>query len=188
MNTDVFTQGTAPGALTNEYEIKILICYLLKNVTAPLSAYQMNEIFQEYSIVNYFEFASALADLRESGHIVASAGEEGTEVFTITELGTRTADTLESSLPRAVRDKAVCGALALLAKERLNRENTVDIDRTEDGYLVTCTVSDVGSDLMQLKLFVPDELQAQAVKREFSKRPQSVYARILSLLTQPEEE
>ncbi len=187
MNPDVFTEGTAPGALTNEYEIKILICYLLKNVTAPLSAYQMNEVFQEYSIVNYFEFASALADLRSTGHVTASTATDGSEVYTITDLGIRTADTLERSLPRSVRDKAVSGALALLAKERLNRENTVLIEQTEDGYLVTCTVSDVGSDLMQLKLFVPDELQAQAVKREFSRHPQSVYTRILAVLTQQED-
>ena len=188
MNSDVFTEGTAPGALTNEYEIKILICYLLKNVTVPLSAYQMNEVFQEYSIVNYFEFASALADLHSTGHVCVSTAEDGSEVYAITELGGKTADTLESSLPRAVRDKAVSGALALLAQERLHRENTVSIEQTEDGYLVTCTVSDVGSNLMELKLFVPDDLQAQAVKRHFSEPPQSVYAQVLSLLTHPAEE
>ena len=178
MNSDVFTEGTAPGALTNEYEIKILICYLLKNVTVPLSAYQMNEVFQEYSIVNYFEFSSALSDLHATGHVVVSTAE----------LGRKTADTLESSLPRSVRDKAVSGALALLAQERLHRENTASIEQTEDGYLVTCTVSDVGSNLMELKLFVPDKLQAQAVKRHFTEHPQSVYARILSLLTRAAEE
>ena len=156
MNTDVFTEGTAPGALTNEYEIKILICYLLKNVTVPLSAYQMNEVFQEYSIVNYFEFASALADLHTTGHVVVDVTEDGSELYSITELGKKTADTLESSLPRAVRDKAVSGALALLAQERLYRENTVSVEQTDDGYVVTCTVSDVGSNLMELKLFVPD--------------------------------
>ena len=188
MNSDVYTEGTAPGALTNEYEIKILICYLLKNVTVPLSAYQMNEVFQEYSIVNYFEFSSALSDLHATGHVVVSTAEDGSEVYTITELGRKTADTLESSLPRSVRDKAVSGALALLAQERLHRENTASIEQTEDGYLVTCTVSDVGSNLMELKLFVPDKLQAQAVKRHFTEHPQSVYARILSLLTRAAEE
>ena len=42
---------------------------------------------------------------------------------------------------------------------------------------------DIGSDLMSLKLFVPDKEQAEQIKERFFEDPARVYKGILELLT-----
>ena len=37
MEYDAFTGGVAPGGLRSKSDIRILICYMLKSVNAPLS-------------------------------------------------------------------------------------------------------------------------------------------------------
>ena len=60
MNDHVVIPGIGIGGMTDKYEIKILICYLLYSVHAPLSREQLNLIFQEEQLVNYFSFCYAL--------------------------------------------------------------------------------------------------------------------------------
>ena len=58
-----FLKNDEPGSLSDIYEIKILICYLLSCIEKPLSKEQVNYVFQFNSIVNYFSFCQALKEL-----------------------------------------------------------------------------------------------------------------------------
>lgn len=58
--------------------------------------------------------------------------------------------------------------------------------KTQDGYVVKLRMLDVGSDLLDLSLLVPDKLQALAIKEAFLQNPQKLYEGVLDLLTKPE--
>ena len=69
MDKDVFTGGVDPGGLWTKNDIRILICYILSSVSAPLTGEDISGIMQGKALANYFETADALAGLVKLGHI-----------------------------------------------------------------------------------------------------------------------
>ena len=143
----------------------------------------MNEVFQTYGFVNYFDYTTALSDLIASGHILVKTDEAGEEFFVPTESGLSSADALERTLPLSIREKAVTTAIRLLTKVKRESKNKVEIEKVSDGYQVTCRVLDVGTDLMRVSLFVPDKLEANQVKENFLNDPELFYRGLISLFT-----
>ena len=43
MTHNAFTAGVRPGGLTTSTEIRILLCYLIKNATVPLSQSELEK-------------------------------------------------------------------------------------------------------------------------------------------------
>ena len=186
MEFDAFDAGVEPGGLRNKSEIKLLVCYLLKSIKAPIAKQHINEIMQEYGLANYFEVNQALSELSSTGSItVSSSGSD--EIFSITQLGAKATETLESTLPISVREKVVNAAIHLLTMVRREKENRVDIQKSDDGYYVTCHISDSDSDLMAVKIYVADNLQAEMVRQQFLNDPAGIYNKIISLFSENSE-
>ena len=183
MDNTAFTAGVNPGGLTTSTEIKILICYLLSTVEEPLSGEMIKEVLFEEGIANYFECADAIADLSENGNLHKTGEEGGIPFYRVTERGRKNAGMLMHSVPRSARDKAVQCALRLLGERRKNAQNKVEIKKAPDGYTVSCRVLDVGSDLMNLTLFVADKVQAERVKEVFLADPSRTYRYVLAYLS-----
>ena len=61
MSFNAFVGGVQPGGLTNDFEVKLLVCYLLDSLKQPLLFEQLGEIFQNTGLVNYFEFVEAVS-------------------------------------------------------------------------------------------------------------------------------
>ena len=175
MRQDAFTGGVEPGGLLNKNDIRILLCYLLASVDAPLSGEDIEKIVQERSLANYFEVRDALAALEQLGNVARVA--EG--LYTVTQAGREIADSLDATLPLSVRDKALEAAFLLLAQARAERENRVETRKTDRGYQVTCHVSGGETELMSIRLYVPDRAQAEMVKRNFHRDPGAVYRLLL---------
>ena len=66
---DVFRGGVEPGGLTADFEIKMLICYLLSVLDKPIPVSILLETFVKEGIGNYFEAASAASGLVKTGHL-----------------------------------------------------------------------------------------------------------------------
>lgn len=179
MEFDAFTGGIAPGGLRSKSDIRILICYLLKSVNAPLSGEDIINILQEKSLANYFEANDALSSLVALGNVRRE--EDGT--YVLEPQGRSVADNLDVLLPLSVRDKAVTAAMTMLANAKVERENTVTTQRVENGYNVTCHISGGDMELMNLTVYVPDLYQARVVKKNFHRDPQRVYNLLLAALT-----
>ena len=182
MSYEAMDAGIEPGGLRDSNEIKILLCYLLKNSGKPLTFDNLNEILQRDGLVNYFEFGKNLHELVQSGH-VSQAERDGGVCYCITELGAATAAMFERRLPLTVREKAVKAAVRLLERQRLEAENRVTIVPAGSGYTVECRVMDGADELLAVRLLVPDTAQAQAVKEQFLKNPELVYKATLMLMT-----
>lgn len=183
MEFDAFTGGIAPGGLRSKSDIRILICYILKSVNAPLSGDDLIHILQEKSLANYFEANDALSALVSLGNIRKE--EDGT--YVLEPQGYSVAENLDVLLPLSVRDKAIAAAMNLLSSAKMERENAVTTQRTENGYNVTCHISGGDMELMNLTVYVPDLYQARIVKKNFHRDPQRIYNLLLAALTGDDE-
>lgn len=183
MINDAFTAGVDLGGLVNKNEIKILICYILNSVNAPLSGNTIVEILQTKALANYFETTDAISSLERGGHIIK--GENN--IFTISKTGTEIAYNLDRSLPTSVKEKALQAALAMLGQAKIEKENLVEIVKIKNGYNVTCHISGGGFDLMSFTLYVPDMSQAKMVKKNFHKNPEHIYKLMLTTITENKE-
>ena len=179
MKQDAFSAGVEPGGLWHKNDIRILLCYILASVNAPLSRQDLTRIIQEKGLANYFEVEDALASLLTQGNIAQD--QEGR--CTVTPAGRDIADSLDATLPLSVRDKALEAAFTLLAQAKAQRENRVDLTKTKRGYQITCHISDGEMDLMAISLYVPDKAQAKMVRERFYRDPEGVYKLVLASLT-----
>ena len=181
MDFDAFTGGIEPGGLRNKNEIRILICYLLASVDAPLSKSDIVSIIQDNALANYFEVTDSLAEMTENGNVIVSGVNN--EFCQASDTARMIAKQLDKALPPVVRDKAVAAAINLLAKAKRESENKVEIIETERGYNVICHISGGDMDLMNFTLYVPDLYQARMVKNQFHSSPETVYRMLLALVT-----
>ena len=181
MEFDAFRAGVEPGGLINRTEIRLLVCYILKSIDQPLSGQLIQELFHYEGLANYFEVGQAVQDLLELGNIQRSPDDP--EAYQVTDTGRTVVDTLERDLPVTVREKAVKSAIRILTRIRREAENKVEITKAERGYIISCSVMDMGAELMTVRLMVPDEMQAQAVREIFLDDPSMIYAGVVELMT-----
>lgn len=179
MEQNVFTEGVRPGSVTTPEEVLMLLCYILREAGQPVTLDQMNEVLQRQALVNYFEFAEAADRLIRMGHIVP-AGENG---YVLSREGAALADTFRQKLPPAVRERAQHALDDMFTLLRRQQENKVRVQRVGDGWQITLTVTDIGSDLMSLTLFLPTEEECERVRRRFLNDPSLLYRGTLALLT-----
>ena len=182
MNFNAFVGGVEPGGLTNDFEVKILICFLLDKISQPLSFDQINEILQETGFVNYFEFAESMSELQRTKHIAEMKNEEGQTLYAITEIGTATAQTFNKTLPLTVREKTMEAASDLVQMQKRLEEIEVRYHPVPDGYVLSVKMKDIGSDLMNLSVFLPSEEECIDIRERIYADPLLLYKTTLSVL------
>ena len=160
-----------PGGLREKGDVKILICYLLSRAEMPLSFDAVTQITQSDGMVNYFDFSEAMRELLMSGHIDLT----GDGLYTITPYGRENGEQLYSVLPVSVKEKAIRASILLQAKIRRESENTCEISEVPGGYRADCRIRDRDEDLMSLSVLLADRPQAEAFRKRFLERPESLY-------------
>ncbi len=183
MEMNAWNLGIEPGGLTNKTEIKLLICYLLKSLDAPLSKLQMSDIIQGEGLANYFELIQALDELIRDDNVRMNL--EGTdEILTITEKGIDAVKNLEMDfLPRSVKEKAVNTAIRLQTLAKREKENKIEVEKLDNGFNVTFFFGDEKNQLMKLTIYVADEIQVETVRKNFLDDPIKLYSEIITSLT-----
>lgn len=182
MEYKAFTEGVRPGSVTTSHEVMILICYLIDRAGQPVSFQELNAALQSQELVNYFQFAETMESLRRSGHI-RQEEYQGEPCYALTPLGKGVSDTFEAGLPPAVRQRATEALERILTLVRRQRENRVEIRQAADGWLITLTIPDIGSDLLSLTIFMPTQQECEAIRRRFLNDPMLTYKGVFALLT-----
>ena len=70
---DAFTAGVRPGGLTSSTEIRLLLCYLVKNA-GPIARQEIENALMEEALVNYFEIGSCLDDITKQQLVTLTKG------------------------------------------------------------------------------------------------------------------
>lgn len=175
---DSFNEGVRPGGLTTNTEIRILLCYLLDCIDAPITHDQIVDVLLGEELVNYFVLAEALSKLCSQGLISQSS-----EGYRITDTGRTVAQTLAQDVPRTIREAAVRGVIRAQQYAAKTAAHRCDIVNDGSGRIVRCTIGDEAGTLFKMELFMPDELSAQAVKEKFIESGDNVFKLVLSALT-----
>lgn len=181
MAFDTFDEGISLGGMRSKAEIRTLICYMFSKVGVPMKKETIITALQQKGLANYFESSSCFEDLYNHKNLVLADEEQ--KLYTLTDAGKMIAKQLEDTLALTVKEKALECTLSLLEKERIEKENTVTIDKVENGYQVNCTISGGEMDLMKFSLYVPDITLARIVRKNFHKNPQLMYNVMVAMLT-----
>lgn len=182
MDSNAFTAGVKPGGLKNDYEIKILICYMLHNLREPVTFERLSFALQNERLVNYFELAAAFNRLVSAGNIIIK-NEEGEERIFLTDIGVKTAVEFEKTLPLTVREDALSSFRKGMMRRRIEANNAASYKKTGDGYEMTLSIPDMGTDLLKMTFFVPTKERCEQIKKNFLQDPTLVYRAIISILT-----
>ena len=132
MSFNAFVGGVQPGGLTNDFEVKLLVCYLLDSLKQPLLFEQLGEIFQNTGLVNYFEFVEAVSELERTGQLTSSI-QDGQQLLALTENGTVTAQTFYKTIPKSAREKALEEAKRLMEIQRCMDKVEITFAPAADG-------------------------------------------------------
>ena len=110
---DAFTAGVRPGGLTNSTEIRLLLCYLVKNA-GPIARQEIENALMEEALVNYFEIGSCLDDITRQQLVTVQDN-----VYSITDKGRKVAqERLRPAPQRAGTSGGRCAALPDLGPQR----------------------------------------------------------------------
>lgn len=183
MAFDTFDEGITPGGMRSKNEVRTLICYLLNSVDEPVTKDLIIEAICEESLANYFETSSCFDDLINNGNITKVENN----LYLLTENGKMISNLLDTSLAISVKEKAYNCATKLLAQKKKERENSVEILKTDLGYNVLCKISGGNIDLMSFTVFAPNFEQALILKKNFYDNPTTFYKVMLALLTKDKD-
>ncbi len=178
---DAFTAGVAPGGLISSQHVKLMVCYILARIGKPISRDDMLSLLQYEEIANYFEVVQAIDDLNKGGTIRRT--DAPFEEYEITNDGEEVVAELYRDLPYTMREKALKAAIKMMARNRSEAENRVEMVETDVGVNVTCSVMDIDRPILTVTLLVPDMDQANLVKETFLDNPLKVYSGSIALLT-----
>lgn len=178
MIQDAFSAGVEPGGLYSSQEIKILICYMLQGAGEPMSRQHIVDIIAGNGMANFFEVTAAADELVRQEHLTETA-----EGLSLTDTGRHIAGSLSSRIPFTLRERSLQAALQLLTRLRRERENRVVVEPLRHGRRVTCTIEGEDAPLMEVSLWVADEMQAGLVRDNFLNDPTLLYRSLLAVMT-----
>ncbi len=182
MEKDAVSAGVSQyGGLFSIAEIRILICYLLSSIPYAVPGRMLADTLHYEAIANCFEVNDSIAALCKSGHL--KCVNEREDLYVITPLGKEIAETLKTSLPYTVKDRAYSAAIKMVSRYRHTKETDIKISREGDRTFITCSALDGTDAFMSVKLMVTDEEQALFIKERFLEDPSKIYSEIISLLT-----
>jgi len=176
---DTFNEGIRLGGLTNSLDIKILICVVLLDVREPLTSEQLTNIINDESLANYFDVMNCISELKRDKHLINNEDD----VLIVSDIGKYAVDELIKTLPISIKDRALVSAHKFILNNKKLEDNKVNILKSDDGYIVQCKMLDIGSDLLNIELFVGTMSQAKEVEKNFLGNPSKIYSTILEILT-----
>lgn len=168
------------GSLISVAEIKVLICYVISGVKAPVPGKQLANMFNIEGIANYFEVIDALDALTKSENLIYN---EVDDTYTVTEKGAGASDTLKTILPYTIKERAFALTAKMIARLKNAKETRIETIKENDMMYLVCSAVENGADLMSVKIMVTDETQAAAIKERFLDDPSKVYTGLVDLLT-----
>ncbi len=182
---DALDAGIDPGGLRTRSNVRLLICYILDSLKKPIKRDYVITAMQKNGIANYFEIIDAFVDLKNKENIVLTDEEQDT--FTVTKSGRLIASNLGEDLPLTIRERALSTICDLIAQEQNETENTAEIVKEKNGYMVECHIKGFETDLFSFRIYVPDAKQARLVKKNFQANPEIIYKMMVAAITRNSE-
>jgi len=166
--------------------VKIFILYLMQNVHIPLDYITLGDMVMHTDYVAYLDLAEAFHEMIEDGLIaVADQNERGDDRYIPTAKGVCVAESMRRDLLPSILDESLATALRYLdfKKRGVKLSCRIEKGRDDHGYDVHFCITEQGSVLMDLTLWVDSELRAERMADRFRSKPESIYKGITALLS-----
>lgn len=165
------------GFIHDKLDTKLLVLYIMDRIAAPIDFATLTDLSMCDSGVDYFQFAEAVSELLESGHLV----QDG-ELYSATEKGRRACAAGETSLSPVVRRR--CDQRLAPLNQALKRKAQVRAEVREQplGFDVCLTMDDDQGSLFSLTLLAPSQEEGQRIAGCFLQHPDRIYNGILGVL------
>lgn len=182
MEKDAISVNVGKGGLKSTAEIKILVLYLLMNVTDPVPSNQIADLLHMETIANTFEVNDAFVQLHLNGLI--DSVNDSDESYIINDKGRDVGQTLQASVPFTIREKSLKLLRKMLQRNRNMKETEITISHKEDGTInVTCSAIEEGRIIMSFSLQATDDAQAIRIRENYLDDPAAVYRTLIDMLT-----
>ena len=171
------------NGMSNPTDVKIFILFLLDHINYPLDYTTIHDICIQNGYVGGFDFVACFSQLKEQGHILEES--DGRETYyVISSTGKLVASELQSNILLSIREKSLKSAMQLLSFQKRNATMSSSVEKREDGkYTLHCEIDEPGGGILKVDLCVASYMQAEDMKRKFDKDPESVYRRLLAVMS-----
>lgn len=171
------------GGMNDRADIKILILFILDELSYPLNETALSEIISESGYVGRYDFKECLSEMADR-NLVARQKLGGEETYMISPIGHNVACDLQGSLMDSIRERSRTVALRRLSLLKRGAEAFCTAEQGEDGgYHVRCRIHERGIDTMDVTVVVPTASEAAQIKEQFLSRPEESMRGLLALLT-----
>ena len=159
---------------------KLIVLYMLDKVDFPLTTSQISEFILDKGYTSYFRLQETLSELTDSGLLKVETTHNRT-LYHLTENGAETIHFFSNKISPAIRHE-----IDDFLKEKqydLKEEVSVKSDyylNTNHEFEVRCQIMENGYNLIDLKLTVPTEKEAEAIAAKWSLKSQEIYTSILT--------
>lgn len=161
---------------------KLIVLYMLDKVDFPLTNSQISEFILDEGYTTYFKLQQTIAELVESGFIREESTKSRT-FYHLTDEGAQTLCFFRSDISPAIQKDI--DTFLREKKYELKEEVSVKSDyyRSSGGeYTVICQVIERDAPLIDLKLTVPSQSEAETIADNWQKKNQEIYAGIMEKL------
>ena len=155
---------------------------MLDKVDFPLTTSQISEFILDKGYTSYFRLQETLSELAGSGLLEVETTHNRT-LYHLTESGAETIHFFSKKISPAIQKD-----IDEFLREKqydLKEEAAVKSDyylNTNREYEVRCQIVENGYSLIDLKLTVPTEKEAEAIAGSWNRQSQEIYALLLSKL------
>ncbi len=169
------------GGLHEIPDVKALILYLLKEANCVLKEGQLTDVMMADGLVEYFDYTQAVEQLLMKGMIdIASLDETGS--YRITKQGLAVVEEYEQRLPHNVKCKTLDALKAMLRQKQEDDQIYAEIQPSDSGFSVTCTIREGGETMLSYQVLVPDRKDAYYVAERFRENPSGYYQKIMEMI------
>lgn len=161
---------------------KLMILYMLSNLSFPLTNSQLSEFFVSKEYTSYFHLQQAINELAESEFIRGEVIRNTTN-YHLTASGESALAMFETKIPEAIKNDILDYFSEQKYELRRKTDITADYYPLKNGeYMVKTTIKERGIVLLELGLNVISKEQAIAVCDKWDQKSEDIYQRLIQTL------
>jgi predicted transcriptional regulator len=170
------------GDTSDLAENKLLLLYIFDKIKLPISTNQITQIILENSFINYFTLHQYISELLAAGFLNYTATDIKHRLI-ITDRGSKVLSMFQKRLPK--NKVEVLDTYLNTHLDNIKKEITVSADYTienKNNYIVNLITSENNNALIDLKINVSTNKQAQELCNKWKNSSTELYEKILKLL------
>lgn len=158
---------------------KLIILYMLRNSSSPITNSEISEFILDREYTNYFHLQQALSELEET-ELIEKRTISNTSYYYLTEDGKNTLTYFENDISQDIRTEVLQYLAARGASAKNQVKAPADYYINNQGeYVVHLQLLQKGASVIDLSLAAPSLTAAKAMCKQWPKKYEEIYAKIM---------